>query len=127
MAAAADGTASFIGPEERLEVSIVQGSPASDPLSLAKADLVSLKRNATDLRIMAQPAAGNVSGYRAVKLVYSWTAGTNQVTGKPIQLVTARYYISKDASLLAVVSYGISASQYDPQGADDLASTFKWL
>ena len=73
------------------------------------------------------PAAVTVSGHRTIKFVYQWTAGTNAVTGKANQLITARYYVTKDASRLAVVSYASAANQYDPQGADDVANTFAWL
>jgi hypothetical protein len=49
------------------------------------------------------------------------------VTGKANQLITARYYITKDSVRLAMVSYASAANQYDPQGADDVANTFAWL
>jgi hypothetical protein len=127
MTANADGTASFIGPVERLEVAVVDGTPAGDPMALAKADFAALKTSATDFRQVQAPTVVTVSGHRTIKFVYQWTAGTNAVTGKPNQLITARYYITKDAARLAVVSYASAANQYDPQGADDVANTFAWL
>jgi len=127
MTANADGTASFIGPVERLEVAIVEGSRASDPMALARTDLSALKTTATDFRQVQAPAAVTVSGHHAVKFVYQWTAGTNAVTGKANQLITARYYITRDSNRLAVVSYSSAVNQYDPQGADDIANTFAWL
>jgi hypothetical protein len=127
MTANPDGTSSFIGPVERLEVAIVDGSQASDPMALARADLSALKTTATDFRQVQAPAAVTVSGHHAVKFVYQWTAGTNAVTGKANQLITARYYITRDSTRLAVVSYASAANQYDPQGADDIANTFAWL
>jgi len=127
MTANADGSASFIGPVERLEVAIVDGTRAGDPMALANADLSSLKTTAADFRQVQAPAAVTVSGHRTIKFVYQWTAGTNAVTGKANVLITARYYITKDATRLAVVSYASAANQYDPQGADDVANTFAWL
>ena len=127
MTANPDGTASFIGPVERLEVAIVDGTRASDPMALARADLSTLKTTATDFRQVQAPAAVTVSGHHAVKFVYQWTAGTNAVTGKANQLITARYYITRDSTRLAVVSYSSALNQYDPQGADDIANTFAWL
>ena len=127
MTANADGTASFIGPVERLEVAIVEGSRASDPMALARTELGALKTTATDFRQVQAPAAVTVSGHHAVKFVYQWTAGTNAVTGKANQLITARYYITRDSTRLAVVSYSSAVNQYDPQGADDIANTFAWL
>ena len=127
ISANADGTASFIGPVERLEVAIVDGTSAADPMTLARADLGALKTTAPDFRQVQAPTAVTVSGHRTIKFVYRWTAGTNAVTGKANLLVTARYYITRDSTRLAVVSYGSAANQYDPQGADDVANTFAWL
>jgi len=127
MAANPDGTASFIGPVERLEVAIVDGTRAADPMALASADLNALKTTATDFRQVQAPTVVTVSGHRTVKFVYQWTAGTNAVTGKANQLITARYYITKDSGRLAMVSYASAVNQYDPQGADDVANTFAWL
>jgi len=46
--------------------------------------------------------------------------------GKAIALTSVRYYIAKDATTLAVITYGVASNQFDPQGADDIASTFQW-
>ena len=127
MTANPDGTASFIGPVERLEVAVVDGTRAADPMALATADLNALKMTATDFRQVQAPTVVTVSGHRTVKFVYQWTAGTNAVTGKANQLITARYYITKDSGRLAMVSYASAVNQYDPQGADDVANTFAWL
>jgi hypothetical protein len=127
MTASADGSASFIGPVERLEVAIVDGTRAADPMALANADLGTLKTTATDFRQVQAPASVTISGHRSIKFVYQWTSGTNAVTGKANVLITARYYVTKDATRLAVVSYSSAANQYDPQGADDVANTFAWL
>jgi hypothetical protein len=96
-------------------------------MALARADLNTLKTTAPGFRQVQAPAAVTVAGHRTVKFVYQWTAGTNAVTGKANQLITARYYITKDSTRLATVSYGSAANQYDPQGADDIANTFVWL
>ncbi len=127
MTVAADGRASAIRPAERLEISIVTGSPAGDPMALSQADTASLKSSATNYHLLIAPAYVSINSRRSVKVLYEWTAGTNSVTGKPTNLTTARYYIPKDGTRLAVVTYGIATSQYDPQGADDVAISFTWL
>lgn len=126
MTANADGTASYVGPQERLEVAIRTGA-GLDPAALAAADLATLRSSLRGFSLVSGPATVQLSGRGVVKLVYSWTAGTSTVTGKPIALMTARYYLPKDAAKVAVLTYGVTASQYDPQGADDVALTFGWM
>lgn len=126
MTANADGSASFVGPQERLEVAVRTGT-SLDPAALAAADLAVLRSSLAGFQLVGGPAAIQLGSRRATKLVYTWTAGTSAVTGKPVQLMTARYYIAKDPTKVAVLTYGITASQYDPQGADDVALTFRWM
>jgi hypothetical protein len=126
MTANTDGSASFIGPSERLEIVVVQGSQASDPAAMAAKDQSTLTGSLNGFRKLTSPAAITLGGKKVVKFVYSWTAGTNSVTGKPLQLTSVRYYFAKDATQVAVVTYGIVTNQYDPEGADDLARTFQW-
>lgn len=126
MSANADGSASFIGPSERLEIAVVQGPQASDPNAMAGRDQSTLAGSLTGFRKLSNPGGVNLSGQRAIKFIYSWTAGTSPVTGKPLELTSVRYYFSKDTSLVAVVTYSIVTNQYDPEGADDLAKTFRW-
>ena len=126
MTANADGTASVIGPSERLVVSVVQGTSAADPAALARSDVSSLPSSTTNFHLMAGPGQITLNGKKAVKLVYTYNAGTSAVTGKPLDIVGVRFYVPKDSATLAVISYGIVSNQYDPQGADDLASTFQW-
>ena len=126
MAANADGTASVIGPSERLVVSVVQGSGAADPAGLARADLNTMPSSATNFHLMAGPGEISLNGKKVQKFIFTFNAGTSTVTGKPIDMVGVRYYIPRDSGTLAVVTYGIVANQYDPQGADDIALTFQW-
>jgi hypothetical protein len=121
-----DGTASVIGPSERLEVAVLEGPAAADPQARARADASGLGASLAGFKLDSGPASVTISGRRVQKLVYRYSAGTSQVTGKPIDLVGVRYFIPKDSSTLAVVSYGVVVNQYDPQGADDVASTFQW-
>jgi hypothetical protein len=120
-----DGSAAYIGPSERLEITIVQGSAASDPGALAGKDVKSLA-SAPAFHQLSNPANITLSGYSVIRFSYSWNAGTSSVTGKPIELTSVRYYLSKDATTLAVITYGIVSNQFDPQGADDIVSTFRW-
>jgi hypothetical protein len=123
--AAADGSAGFVGPTERIQITVLQASTADLP-ALAKADVASLPASLTGFQLKSGPTMVALNGRPAEKFVYTYSTGVSAVTGKPLNLVGVRYYIPKDASTLAVVSYGIVADQYDPQGADDIASTFRW-
>ena len=127
MTANADGTASFIGPSERLEVTVVSGASAADLSALARADAKSLGSSAPGFRALSSPSSVTLGGYHMTRFSYRWDAGTSSVTGKAIQLTSVRYYAPKDATTVAVITYGIVTDQFDPQGANDLASTFKWL
>ncbi len=127
MSANADGTASVAGPSEQLTVAVVQGASAADPAALAHADITSLSTSATAFRLAAGPGEVTINGKKVEKFVYAYNAGTSAVTGKPLDFVGVRYYIPKDPSTVAVLTYGIVSNQYDPQGADDIALTFQWL
>lgn len=122
----ADGTASFIGPSERLEIAVVQGAQASDPNGLANRDEKTLAGSLAGYRKLAAPGGVTLNGKKAVKLIYVWSAGTSTVTGKATELTAVRYYIPKDSTIVAVITYSIVSNQYDPEGADDLAKTFHW-
>ena len=126
MTVAADGSAAFVGPSERLQVVVLQGAQAADPAALARADIAALPATATGFRLESGPTSITINGHRGQKFVYSWSAGTSQVTGNPVQLVSVRYYVPKDSATVAVITYGIASNQYDPQGADDIATTFRW-
>lgn len=125
MTANADGSASYIGAQERLEIHLLQGAAAA-PATAAAADIADLTANAPGFALVSGPTAAQVGPRTLQKLVYRWTAGTSAVTGKPIELVSVRYYLPKNSTTLAVLTYGVTASQYDPQGADDTAMTFAW-
>jgi hypothetical protein len=122
----ADGTASVVGPSERLEITVVEGAKASNPAKLASDDVATLRGSNPSFRLVSGPATITLSGRKVHKLVYSFNAGTSAVTGKPLDLIGVRYYIPKDSSTIAVVSYAVVSNQYDPEGADDVARTFSW-
>jgi hypothetical protein len=126
MTSSADGTASVVGPSERLAIAVVLGSRASDPASLAKEDVSALPGSRTSFHLVSGPAAMTLNSKKVTKFVYSYNAGSSPVTGKPLDLVGVRYYIPKDSSTVAVLDYAIVTGQYDPEGADDLARTFQW-
>jgi hypothetical protein len=126
MTANADGSASVVGPLERLQIVVLHGAAASDPAAAAAADVAALRSSAQNFRLVSGPALATVGSRRVQKIVYNWTDGTSSVTGKPNDLVGVRYYIPKNGTTLAVLTYGVTASQYDPQGADDVAMTFTW-
>jgi hypothetical protein len=125
MTEAADGTASSNRGVEQLSVRVVTGTPAKDASAFAQSDLATVQGQGAQFRLLTPLGTPSVNGRPFPKFVYS-TSGVNPVTGKAEDLVNARYYISRDSGTLAVVTYSIVASQYDPQGADDVVSTFQW-
>jgi len=126
MSANADGTASVIGPSERLVVSIVQGAGAADPAALARADVKAMPSSNANFQLKAGPGEVTLNGKKVQKFIFTYNAGTSAVTGKALDLVGVRYYIPKDSATVAELTYGIVSNQYDPQGADDIALTFQW-
>jgi hypothetical protein len=125
MTEAADGSAQASRGVEQLTIRIVGGIDAANPTALAQSDTAHLPATSTGYRMVRPLAVVALAGRQVLKLVYA-TSGTNAVTGNAEALVNARYYIAKDTSTLAVVTYSIVASQYDPQGADDVVATFQW-
>jgi hypothetical protein len=121
-----DGTAAFVGASERLEISVVQGSSAANPAAMASQDARSLATSAPAFQQRSNPTSITLNGYHVTRFSYTWNAGKSVVTGKSIELTSVRYYVVKDGSTLAVITYGIVSNQFDPQGADDIVSTFKW-
>jgi hypothetical protein len=122
---AADGSAGYIGPTERINITVLQASSADLP-GQARADIAALPASLSGFQLRSGPTMVALNGKPAEKFVFTYNAGVSAVTGKALNLVGVRYYIPKDASTLAVVTYGIATDQYDPQGADDIASTFRW-
>jgi hypothetical protein len=125
MTEAADGTAKASRGVEQLTVRIVSGADAANPTAFAQSDAARLPATTTGYRMVRPLVVVALAGRSVLKLVYA-TSGTNAVTGNVEALVNARYYIAKNSSTIAVVTYSIVASQYDPQGADDVVTTFQW-
>lgn len=126
MKEAADGSASYAGAGERLAVTVVTGSSASDPTALATAELNRLRAATQGFSLVSGPTATTISGRPMIRVVYRWSDGTNAVTGQPNALTSSLYVIPKDTSTVALLTYSVSTSQYDPQGSDDVATSFTW-
>lgn len=126
MTEATDGSATATRGTEKLVISVVTGAQAADPAGYARTDVATLRAQSPAYKEVIPVGPLSLAGRTVQKAAYSWTNGTNAVTGNPQQLVTAVYYIPRDGSTMAVVSYSIAANQYDPQGADDVVSTFQW-
>ena len=123
---AADGTATASRGVEQLSIRIVSGSAASDASAYARSDTAALPAATSSYTVVNPLATVALASHPSVgKIVYT-SAGSNPVTGNAESLVNARYYIARDSSTLAVVTYSIVLSQYDPQGADDVVTTFTW-
>jgi hypothetical protein len=125
MKAQPDGTASFSGEDERLEVMVIEGAKAADPAALAEEDLNSLSRSTPGFKVLIRPSPVTFGGQRMIKWTYESTG--KSFNGKQTSFYTARYYIPKDERKLAVVSYRDSAGEFDAKEADDLAGSFRWL
>jgi hypothetical protein len=125
MTEAGDGTATAARGVEQLTIRVVSGATAADPSAFAQSDAAGLPGNTTQYKVVDPLATISLAGRPVVKLVYA-SSGINAVTGNTQDFVNARYYIPKDSSTLAVVTYSIVLSQYDPQGADDVVTTFQW-
>ncbi|HEY6378938.1 MAG TPA: hypothetical protein VI316_07140 [Candidatus Dormibacteraeota bacterium] len=124
---AADGTASGSRGDERLVIRVVTGPAAADPASVARGDLTTAKLATPDFAVQQSPASTTVGGRPAIKDVTVASDGQNPLTGRFERRVTVRYYVPRDASTAAVLTYSIPEVQYDPQAADDIAATFRWL
>lgn len=125
MTEASDGTATASYGVEHLSIRVVTGSSAQDPNAYARNDAATVQSQTRDYRTVNALGTVSMNGRAVSKLVYSWT-GTSPVTGKDESLISVRYYVAKDSTTLAVLNYTILATAYDPQGADDVASTFRW-
>ena len=127
MTAGADGTASAHSGAERLSIAIVTGNSASDATALARTDM-NKDREMTGFRLKSGPVVTPLEASTAtVKASFAATEGTSDVTGKANTVVVVKYWVPKDTSTLAVLTYTVTESQYDAQGADDVANTFRWL
>jgi len=105
---------------------VVTGAAAADPMAVAQADMAKA-RSTRNFNSKSAPAATMLKASDAsVKATYSATDGTNPVTGKPNNVVVVKYWVPKDPSTLAVLTYTVTDSLYDPQGADDVANTLRW-
>ncbi len=127
MTEADDGSAATAqGSAERLAVRVATGSAVADALAYARDDLARRAPGIAAYVLRSAPARVRIGSRDVVRAVFSSTAGTNAVTGKPDPMTTAVYYVPKDATTLAVIEYTVQTSQFDPQGADDVAATFAW-
>jgi hypothetical protein len=121
-----DGTASFVGEDERFEVAVVEGDRAADPLGLAQSEVNSLSSTSANFRTVSAPANVTLAGQSMVKATYTWS-GKSQAAGTQVKKTGVRYYISKNPGTLAVVRYEDESSQFDQKEADGFAGSFRWL
>lgn len=126
MTEATDGTATASRGGERMSIRVISGAAAADLKALSTTDLNAARAASPNYRPLGVTGSVMINGRTALKAVYQWTDGTSPVTGRPLDLTTVRYVIPRDSNTAAVLAYSIITSQYDPQGADDVASTFAW-
>ncbi|HEY5295241.1 MAG TPA: PsbP-related protein [Gaiellaceae bacterium] len=102
-------------------VRIVVGRGAAPTKAGVRAEVKSL----TGVHVERAPQTVTLSGAPALKIVYSTESAPNPVTGKRVQLVVDRYYVST-AGRHAVVDLGT------PQGVDNvdayrlMIESFRW-
>jgi hypothetical protein len=123
---AADGSIRADRGVESLQISVNSASSVADPRRFSQDDVAQLQATTSQFRLVDALVAITINNRAAMKVVFA-APGTNAVTGRVEDRVTARYYIPRDSSTLAVLTYSVAANQYDPQGADDQATTFVWL
>jgi hypothetical protein len=127
MTESADGTARASRGVESMEIKIVSGNTAADPAAYAASDLNALRASAPGITVQSGPGPLSLNGSpSSLKTVYTYNS-TNPVTGNAEILAAVRYYVPRTQTVMAVITYSIVAAQYDPQGADDVANTFRWL
>jgi hypothetical protein len=126
LSARSDGTASFVGEDERLQVAVVQDEKAANPLALAQSDVSSLGATSAGFRTVSGPATVTLGGQNMVKVTFAWT-GKSQAAGTQLKKTGVRYYIPKSPSTLAVVHYEDASGEFDQREADGFAGSFRWL
>lgn len=100
-------------------------SPGSTPSIVSVAAAMKRLARSTPLLRFAAPTSVSLRGRPAVKVVYSTRSAPNPVTGKRVELVVDRYYVSH-AGNLAVVDLGT------PRGVDNvdayrlMIESFRW-
>jgi hypothetical protein len=124
--ARSDGSASFVGEDERLEVAVVESDRAANPLALAQGEVNSLSSTSANFRTVFGPANVTIGAQNMVKVSYMWT-GKSQATGTQLKMSGVRYYISKNPAMLAAVRYEDASSEFDQREADGFAGSFRWL
>ncbi len=114
----------FTGPDEFISVAIVDTGAA--PVEFGESDEPALATVSTDYQ--GRPLrAYQVNGVLAAMREYSWQAGPSLVTGKMVPSLARRYYLPGSNGALAIFTYSSPVRSYDPEGADDFATAFKWL
>lgn len=126
LSARPDGTAVFVGEDERLEVAVVQDDKAANPMALAQSDVTALSAGSANFHTVFGPAGVTLGGQNVVKVTFSWT-GKSQAAGTPLKKTGVRYYIPKNTAMLAVVRYEDAAGEFDQREADGFAGSFRWL
>jgi hypothetical protein len=126
LSAKPDGTASFVGEDEQLEVKVVEGDRAADPLGVAQSEVNSLSSTSANFRTTSGPAKVTLGGQSMVKVTYTWSV-KSQAASTQLKKTGVRYYISKTPATLAVVRYEDASSEFDQKEADGFAGSFRWL
>src|SRR5487761_3522 len=82
MTANADGPTSFIGPSERMEITVVSGAKAADLSALARADAKSMAASLAGFHELSSPSTLTLGGYHLTK--FSYAAQVRRGVGLPL-------------------------------------------
>ena len=82
MTANADDSASFIGPSERMEITVVSGAKAADLSALAQADAKSIAASVPGFHQLSSPSNLTLGGYHLTK--FSYAAQVRRGVGLPL-------------------------------------------
>jgi len=122
MAVQAGGEAVYTGKSDYLRITPVDGP--TDALAAAKADAGG--SGVAGFAIVQPARSVTISGKPAAYLEFTRDAGTNAVTGKAQLAHVLRAYVPRAGGTFRI-EYGgtVPASQWDPQGALDIVTTFQ--
>jgi hypothetical protein len=119
-----EGEIRVAGRDEFISIKIV--TTALSPLDFGSSDEPALASASSGYqsRSLKSYQIRRISG--AVR-EYTWQAGPSLVTGKMVPSMARRYYLPGPSGQLAILTYSSPVQAYDPEAADDLANTLKWL
>lgn len=116
-------TIGVAGRDGAIDITLVE--TALTPLDYADGDAGSLAAAFPGFR-GGSPKAVDVAGRQVIVMPYTWQPEAAAGGSAPTHSLARRYYIGGTGRLLALFTYSAPARAFDPSGADDFASAFRW-